>query len=150
MEEMEASVTCKSQIRVGRDSVLLPFPLDDLLQSWGLREVVFDVFWNVVEGVSKYPMRLGSPICRSSSLELVLQDEGSGASSRRRVGMVPGVLKSGGRGHPSRHSSRKAGRSLVPCSFVVLIAPPCNVSTCSLLVIHVRVAIVDKLGLSSD
>ena len=44
------------------------FPSDDLHQSWGLREMVVDVFWKVVEGVSKYPVRLGSPICRSSSL----------------------------------------------------------------------------------
>ena len=45
-------------------------------------EVVLDVFWNVLEGVSKYSVRLGSPICRSSSLDVVLQDECSGASSR--------------------------------------------------------------------
>ena len=104
--------------------------------------MVLDVFWNVVEGVSKYSVRLGSPICRSSSLDVVLQDECSGASSRR-VGIVAGVLQSGGRGHPSLHSSRGAGRSLVPCSFVSLIAPPCNVSTCSLLVIHVRAIVMD-------
>ena len=42
----------------GRDSVLLPFPSYDLLQSWGLREVVVDVFWNVAESVFKYPVRL--------------------------------------------------------------------------------------------
>ena len=84
------------------------------------------MFWNVVEGVSKYPVRLGSPICSSSSLEVVFKC--SGASSRRRVGMVAGVLQTGGRGHSSRQSSRGAGRSLVPCSFVILIAPPCIVS----------------------
>ena len=106
--------------------------------------MVLDVFWNVLEGVSKYSVRLDSPICHSSSLDVVLQDECSGgASSRRRVGIVAGVLQSGGRGHPSLHSSRGAGRSLVPCSFVSLIAPPCNVSTCSLLVIHVRAIVMD-------
>ena len=105
--------------------------------------MVLDVFWNLVEGVSKYSVWLGSPICRSSSLDVVLQDECSSASSRRRVGIVAGVLQSGGRGHPSLHSSRGAGRSLVPCSFVSLIAPPCNVSTCSLLVIHVRATVMD-------
>ena len=84
-------------------------------------EVVLDVFWNVFEGVSKYSMRLGSPICRSSSLDVVLQDECSYASSRMRVAIVAGVLQSGGRGHPSCHSSRGAGRYLVPCSFVSLI-----------------------------
>ena len=113
----------------------------EMWRTW--MEVVVDVFWNVVEGVSKYPVRLGSPICRSSSLEVVLQNECFGTSSRRRVGMVAGVLQSGGRGHPSRHSSRGAGRSLVPCSFVSLIAPPYNVSTCSLVLIHVRAAIMD-------
>ena len=78
--------------------------------------MVLDVFWNVVEGIPKYSVNLGSPICRSSSLEVVLQDERSGASSRRRVGIVAGVLQSGGTGHPSRPSSRGAGRSLVPCT----------------------------------
>ena len=34
----------RAKIRFGRDSVVLPFPSDDLLQSWGLREVVVDVF----------------------------------------------------------------------------------------------------------
>ena len=47
----------------------------NLLQSWGLRVMVVDVFWNVVEGVFKYPVRFGSPICRSSCLEVVLKDE---------------------------------------------------------------------------
>ena len=59
------------------------------------------------------------------------------------MGIVAGVLQSGGRGHPSLHSSRGAGRSLVPCSFVSLIAPPYNVYTCSLLVIHVRAIVMD-------
>ena len=105
--------------------------------------MVLDVFWNDVKGVSKYSVRLDGPICRSSSLDVVLQDECSYASSRMRVAIIAGVPQSGGRGHPSLHSSRGAGRSLVPCSFVSLIAPPCNVSTCSLLVIHVRAIVMD-------
>ena len=112
--------------------------------------MVLDVFWNVLEGVSKYSVRLDSPICYSSSLHVFLQDECSGVSSRRRVGIVAGVLQSGGRGHPSLYSSRGAGRSLVPCSFVSLIAPQCNVSNCSLLVIHIRAIVMEKLWLSSD
>ena len=105
--------------------------------------MVLDVFWNVLEGVFKYLVRFDSPICHFSSLDVVLQDECSGASSRMRVGIVAEVLQSGGRGHPSLHSSRGAGRSLVLCSFVSLIAPPCNVSNCSILVIHVRTIVID-------
>ena len=113
-------------------------------------EVVLDVFWNVVEDVSKYSVRLGSPICRSNSLDVVLQNECFGASSRRKVGIAAGVLQSGGRAHPSLHSSRGACRSLVPCSFVSLISPLCNVSTCSLLVIHVREIFMDQLWLVNE
>ena len=47
--------------------------------------MVLEVFWNVLEGVSKNSVRLGSSICRSSSVDVVLQDECSRASSRRMV-----------------------------------------------------------------
>ena len=61
------------------------------------------------------------------------------------MGIVAGVLQSGGRVYPSRHSSRGAGRSRVPCSFVSLIAPPapCNVSTWTGVAEDEAVAIYD-------